>query len=229
MTASESAASDPRDAGFVLPEFELLTSARDVASLEPLAVVSSGVYSLCMAIAERGYDEEMADDPVREAAGVVTMISYRVLRSVAVLIAAGLGTEAFVHARRLGELLEVARHLDTSGAVQYARQWLKHEKSPSKLLERDFNRALSKAAHAHAGHLDTLTEYGGPAFLHGQRADRLDLLLPYGAAQIGHELIQRAETLLGLDSAISDRVEELAMSNWRAAAAAAEALLAAQD
>ncbi len=209
-------ADDPR---FVLPEFDLLEAAREVAALEPLAVVAAGVHSLCHALAEEGYDDAIGEEPVKEAAGVAVMLSYRALRSVAVLTAAGLSTEAFVHARRLGELVQVTRHLETSGAAEYAREWLRHRKSPSKLLERDFNEALSKAAHAHAGHLDTLTTHADDAFLHGQRAGMIDLMLPYGAAQLGHELTQRVEALLGRGSEISTRVDELVMSRWREAAA----------
>jgi hypothetical protein len=64
----------------------------------------------------------------------------------------------------------------------------------------------------------TLTEHSDDAFLQGQRSGRIDLLLPYGAAQVGHELIQRVETLLGLGSEISTRVDSLVMSTWREAA-----------
>jgi hypothetical protein len=152
LASDSSTTSD--DPHFVLPEFDLLESAREVAALEPLAVVAAGIFSLSHAVAAEGYDDVIGGDPVKEAAGVAAMLSYRALRSVAVLTAAGLSTEALVHARQLAELLQVTRHLETSGASDYARQWLKHRKSPSKLLERDLNEALSKAAHAHAGHLD---------------------------------------------------------------------------
>lgn len=225
---------DLKKAMDLVPEISLISEAPDdIWALEPLRAASGGLMQATTLMTERiaagEYETVIGDDPVKQVAGYLALLGFRAVRAIAVLASAGLSSEAMVHARRLGELAALGERVQASGGREWASEWLAKRKSASKLLARDFNSGLSTGAHAHVGHLDTIVGDADGAFLHPQRSEPIDLLLPWGATQLARQILGQVEAILELGSETSALVDTV-MDRYRAAAQSQidEAVAAAQ-